>query len=146
MMDALAGLSAKDRMNAALGHSASNWYNGDAGGPVYPNKMLAVRAPDPNKPAGAAGFQQKPPPTYVCHRCNQSGHYIQFCPTNTDPDWKPTRLVAPKGVPTDRLRAVAKPAEGQEASGTYYELDGKWCVGLRAFISGGGSACALKTH
>ncbi len=26
-----------------------------------------------------------PPPTYICHRCNKSGHYIQFCPTNNDP-------------------------------------------------------------
>lgn len=24
------------------------------------------------------------PPNYVCHRCHKSGHYIKFCPTNTN--------------------------------------------------------------
>lgn len=24
---------------------------------------------------------------YVCKRCNKSGHYIQFCPTNNDPEY-----------------------------------------------------------
>ncbi|KAI1450416.1 hypothetical protein F5Y02DRAFT_426620 [Annulohypoxylon stygium] len=28
-----------------------------------------------------------PPPQYVCKRCHQSGHWIQFCPTNLDPVW-----------------------------------------------------------
>jgi hypothetical protein len=27
----------------------------------------------------------KPPPGYKCHRCKKDGHYIQFCPTNSDP-------------------------------------------------------------
>jgi len=27
----------------------------------------------------------KPPPGYRCHRCKKEGHYIQFCPTNSDP-------------------------------------------------------------
>lgn len=27
----------------------------------------------------------KPPPTYICHRCNQPGHYKDQCPTKGDP-------------------------------------------------------------
>ena len=27
----------------------------------------------------------KPPPGYICHRCQQPGHYIRSCPTNGDP-------------------------------------------------------------
>ena len=30
-----------------------------------------------------------PPPGYVCRRCNIKGHWIQACPTNDDPDFKP---------------------------------------------------------
>jgi hypothetical protein len=28
--------------------------------------------------------QRPPPPTYVCHRCQQTGHWINMCPTNGD--------------------------------------------------------------
>jgi len=28
-----------------------------------------------------------PPPTYICHRCNQPGHFINHCPTNGDPNY-----------------------------------------------------------
>ena len=32
---------------------------------------------------GAPTPSLKPPPAnYVCHRCNQKGHWIKFCPTN----------------------------------------------------------------
>ncbi|KAI1092711.1 hypothetical protein F5B19DRAFT_190020 [Rostrohypoxylon terebratum] len=31
--------------------------------------------------------QPNPPPQYVCKRCHQSGHWIQLCPTNLNPDW-----------------------------------------------------------
>ena len=27
----------------------------------------------------------RPPPSYVCHRCGQGGHFIRYCPTNGDP-------------------------------------------------------------
>ncbi|KAJ4975402.1 hypothetical protein NE237_000508 [Protea cynaroides] len=50
---------------------------------------------------GQAGLQQMTPPQgYVCHRCNVPGHFIQYCPTNGDPNYdfrkvKPTaRLVS----------------------------------------------------
>lgn len=28
-----------------------------------------------------------PPPNYECHRCGRPGHYIQNCPTNSDPNF-----------------------------------------------------------
>ncbi|XP_042503452.1 E3 ubiquitin ligase PARAQUAT TOLERANCE 3-like isoform X2 [Macadamia integrifolia] len=37
---------------------------------------------------GRAGLDAMTPPQgYVCHRCNISGHFIQHCPTNDDPNY-----------------------------------------------------------
>ena len=53
---------------------------------------------------GRAGFNV-PPPTYVCFRCNQTGHYISDCPTNGDPDYDKKRVRQPLGIPMSRLAA-----------------------------------------
>ncbi|XP_054810175.1 E3 ubiquitin ligase PQT3-like isoform X2 [Prosopis cineraria] len=50
------------------------------------------------------GLQQKtPPPGYVCHRCQVSGHFIQYCPTNGDPTYEFIRRVKP---PTGTSRSM----------------------------------------
>jgi protein MPE1 len=36
--------------------------------------------------------QKPPPPTYVCHRCQQTGHWINMCPTNGDPKFDFKRI------------------------------------------------------
>lgn len=51
---------------------------------------------------GRAG-NQIPPPNYVCFRCNQTGHYINQCPTNGDPEFDQKRLRNPVGIPMSRL-------------------------------------------
>lgn len=69
-----------------------------------------------------------PPPGYVCYRCGQkgktpqfhyfetnfansaSGHWIQVCPTNNDPEWnnKP-RVKRTTGIPRTFLQTIEKP-------------------------------------
>eukprot|EP00958_Prasinococcus_capsulatus_P020829 scaffold2756_cov376-Prasinococcus_capsulatus_cf.AAC.2 len=46
-----------------------------------------------------------PPPGYICFRCNQSGHWIQNCPTNGDPDYDVKRMKFPVGIPRTFLSA-----------------------------------------
>ncbi|XP_024539207.1 E3 ubiquitin ligase PQT3-like isoform X1 [Selaginella moellendorffii] len=54
------------------------------------------------------GFMRKTPPDgYVCHRCNEPGHYIQHCPTNKDPSYNIKRVKLPTGIP--RTMLVANP-------------------------------------
>lgn len=40
-----------------------------------------------------------PPSNYVCFRCGQKGHYIQFCPTNHDKTYDIVRIRKPTGIP-----------------------------------------------
>ncbi|XP_019150253.1 PREDICTED: zinc finger CCCH domain-containing protein 18-like [Ipomoea nil] len=53
---------------------------------------------------GRGGFERKtPPPGYVCHRCKVSGHFIQHCPTNGDPNFDIKRVKPPTGIPKSML-------------------------------------------
>ncbi|KAI0057472.1 DWNN-domain-containing protein [Artomyces pyxidatus] len=53
------------------------------------------------------------PPSYVCYRCGQKGHWIQDCPTNSDREFdnKP-RIKRTTGIPRSFLKAVDNPAPG----------------------------------
>ncbi|KAF2728128.1 DWNN-domain-containing protein, partial [Polyplosphaeria fusca] len=52
-----------------------------------------------------------PPPGYVCYRCQKKGHWIQACPTNDDPDFKPpVRAKRTTGIPRSRLKVVSPTA------------------------------------
>ncbi|XP_055827182.1 E3 ubiquitin ligase PQT3-like [Solanum dulcamara] len=52
-----------------------------------------IHSPDFGQSSNGYGFSRggmewkRPPPGYVCHRCNVPGHYIQHCPTNGDPNY-----------------------------------------------------------
>ncbi|XP_078158012.1 E3 ubiquitin ligase PARAQUAT TOLERANCE 3-like isoform X2 [Carex rostrata] len=46
---------------------------------------------------------RNPPPGYVCHRCNISGHFIQHCSTNGNPAYDPKRFKPPSGIPKSML-------------------------------------------
>lgn len=41
----------------------------------YPSKSVG------NKQGAATGHIRGPPPSYVCFRCGQRGHWLRFCPT-----------------------------------------------------------------
>ncbi|KAF9625600.1 hypothetical protein IFM89_024373 [Coptis chinensis] len=50
------------------------------------------------------GYERKTPPEgYVCHRCNTSGHFIQHCPTNGDPNYDRRVVKKPTGIPKSML-------------------------------------------
>lgn len=44
-----------------------------------------------------------PGPTYICHRCQQPGHFIKDCPTNADPNFELKRVRMPAGIPMTML-------------------------------------------
>ncbi|XP_070021459.1 E3 ubiquitin ligase PARAQUAT TOLERANCE 3-like [Nicotiana sylvestris] len=45
---------------------------------------------------GRGGMEwKKPPRGYVCHRCNEPGHFIQHCPTNGDPNYDIKKVKPP---------------------------------------------------
>jgi len=53
-------------------------------------------------------FQESrpPPPSYVCHRCNGVGHYINNCPTNGDPNYDFHKVKKATGIPRSFLKPV----------------------------------------
>ena len=50
----------------------------------------------------------QPPPGYTCHRCNEPGHLIKFCPKNNDPNYDFKKPKPNTGIP----RAFFQAAEG----------------------------------
>ncbi|KAI7871622.1 DWNN domain-containing protein [Spinellus fusiger] len=59
-----------------------------------------------------------PPPTYVCYRCGQKGHYINQCPTNGDKDYdKHPRIKRTTGIPRSFLKVIEEPKDAVK-SGT----------------------------
>lgn len=63
------------------------------------------------RPPSAAAFRGlpavPPPPYYVCFRCGQKGHYINNCPTNSDPTFDKPRVKKSTGIPRSFLKSVA---------------------------------------
>ncbi|WZY88053.1 hypothetical protein YC2023_044788 [Brassica napus] len=60
--------------------------------------------------------RKPPPPGYICHRCYVSGHFIQSCSTNGDPNYDVKRIKPHTGIPKSMLAAsgavaVLKPNE-----------------------------------
>ena len=70
----------------------------------------------------------QPPPGYVCHRCGESGHYIQHCPASADSDLSVIRVKRPTGIPRSMLKTIDAPQEG----GTELQLPGGKFVTLAA--------------
>lgn len=68
-----------------------------------------------------------PPPGYVCRRCNIKGHWIQACPTNDDPDFKPVfQAKRTTGIPQSFLKKVEKPIDEEAAKGVMLNADGEY--------------------
>jgi hypothetical protein len=101
---AVAGINEQERIQSLLVDAASNNYRPAPG-------------ERPHFGGGRGGGQHKrftmrgdgsgvPPPAYTCHRCGQTGHYIQQCPTNADPQYTHKRVKAAIGIPTSALELV----------------------------------------
>lgn len=77
----------------------------------------------------------KPPPQgYTCFRCGQKGHWIQACPTNTDPNWD-RRFKKTTGIPSSMLHKVekvldedGKPDFSKLPAGVMVNANGDWMV------------------
>ncbi|KAI0816962.1 DWNN domain-containing protein [Trametes gibbosa] len=69
------------------------------------------------------------PPSYVCYRCGQKGHWIQDCPTNNDRefDHRP-RIKRTTGIPRSFLKAVDNPTTGQLGQGVMVTPEGGYVV------------------
>ena len=52
-----------------------------------------------------------PPPSYTCYRCGLKGHFINFCPTNDDPNFKTPRIKKTTGIPKTFLKPASSPSE-----------------------------------
>lgn len=63
---------------------------------------------------------------YTCHRCGHKGHFINYCPTNNDPDFIPlSKRGCPSGIPKNRLRVVTDPTEIRKA---WITMDGQFVL------------------
>lgn len=64
--------------------------------------------------------------TYLCHRCNQPGHYISRCPTNGDKAFNVVRRSGCAGIPRSFLKAATEEEAKKDISimrasdGSYY--------------------------
>ncbi|THH16960.1 hypothetical protein EW146_g3757 [Bondarzewia mesenterica] len=69
------------------------------------------------------------PPSYVCYRCGQKGHWIQDCPTNSNREFdnKP-RIKRTTGIPRSFLKAVENPTGGQIGQGIMVTPEGGYVV------------------
>lgn len=70
-----------------------------------------------------------PPPGYVCFRCGQKGHYIAYCPTNTDANFDKPKLKKSTGIPRSFLKTVSANDESAGA-GVLITPDGSLVVAV----------------
>ncbi|KAH9479364.1 putative RING finger protein P8B7.15c [Psilocybe cubensis] len=69
------------------------------------------------------------PPSYVCYRCGQKGHWIQDCPTNSDREFdNRPRIKRTTGIPRSMLKAVENPNSSELTQGVMVTPDGGYVV------------------
>lgn len=68
--------------------------------------------------------QKAPPQNYICFRCGQKGHLIQFCPTNQDKNYDVVRVRKPTGIPKAFLVESNEKKEGNliDERGSYVKI------------------------
>ncbi|PPR08136.1 hypothetical protein CVT24_012350 [Panaeolus cyanescens] len=97
---------------------------------VYSNPRGAAfgRGGKPFQPHGPT-IDKPLPPSYVCYRCGQKGHWIQDCPTNSDRefDHRP-RIKRTTGIPRSMLKAVENPNGGEMTQGLMVTPEGGYVV------------------
>ncbi|PPQ96278.1 hypothetical protein CVT26_005665 [Gymnopilus dilepis] len=69
------------------------------------------------------------PPSYVCYRCGQKGHWIQDCPTNSDREFdNRPRIKRTTGIPRSMLKAVENPNGTELTQGVMVTPEGGYVV------------------
>ncbi|KAF2819598.1 DWNN-domain-containing protein [Ophiobolus disseminans] len=113
-------LSEADAEAAFLAESAQVW---DA-----QKETLSHVKPTYNKNRKPVNVPNHDPPTgYLCKRCLVKGHWIQACPTNDDPDFKPVfQAKRTTGIPRSFLKTVEKPVDEEAAKGIMLNADGEY--------------------
>lgn len=95
--------SEEDKVNAMFAAQGVQW--------SQTQQEMATKTPVFN-PRAAASVPEKPlPPHYICHRCGQRGHWIQNCPSLTDPNWEIKKVRRTTGIPRSMLRTVDRPPD-----------------------------------
>ncbi|KIL69274.1 hypothetical protein M378DRAFT_70091 [Amanita muscaria Koide BX008] len=69
------------------------------------------------------------PPSYVCYRCGQKGHWIHDCPTNHDRDFdNRPRIKRTTGIPRSMLKAIENPNSAELGQGIMVTPEGGYVV------------------
>lgn len=87
-----------DRISKMMTESTSHW--------VHTQQQSQSQHQVQRRVVRPKGPNPIPPPTYTCFRCGQSGHYINFCPTNEDPTFDRPRIKKTTGIPKAFLKIV----------------------------------------
>jgi protein MPE1 len=99
--------------------------------PIYnnPRGTSTGRGGKPFTPHQRPQPERPLPPSYVCYRCGQKGHWIQDCPTNSDREFdnKP-RIKRTTGIPRSFLKAVENPNKGEITQGVMVTPEGGYVV------------------
>ncbi|KKY24569.1 putative retinoblastoma-binding protein [Phaeomoniella chlamydospora] len=119
----------EERMRAIMGLEAQNW--------EQEKQQMATQQKvfygKPNQMKAANVPEGEPPHGYVCYRCGQKGHWIQACPTNSDPNFKgPVKIKRTTGIPRSFLTKVEKPkgdgTDLSELQGVMVNADGDFVI------------------
>ena len=130
----------EERMRAIMGLEAQNWeqekqqmatyvlipnHDSKKADILFRQQKVFYGKPNQGKPTNVP--EGEPPHGYVCYRCGNkgmfsfssttikllthgSGHWIQACPTNNDPNFKgPVRIKRTTGIPKSFLTKIEKP-------------------------------------
>ncbi|KAG6821425.1 hypothetical protein H0H93_010149 [Arthromyces matolae] len=85
--------------------------------------------PHTHTPHVAPQIDRPLPPSYVCYRCGQKGHWIQDCPTNNDRDFdNRPRIKRTTGIPRSMLKSVTTPTTGELGQGVMVTPEGGYVV------------------
>eukprot|EP00941_MAST-03F_sp_MAST-3F-sp1_P004072 g4072.t1 len=113
-----------------VGGSALSGSGGAPGGYLARGGRGSARLAGPSS-GGVKAAEKKiiniPPAGYICHRCDQTGHYKQDCPTWADPNWEPPRKrkVIPKGIPLSFMKEVDHTQLEEDDARTVVMMGGK---------------------
>ncbi len=142
-------MTEEEKLAAVFQAQTENWTNAQdelpqyvfSAGPKFhvtsnhSRRHLPAFKPGAKKPVNVPDHE--PPKGYVCYRCGESGHWIQLCPTNDNPEYdNRPRVKRTTGIPRSFLKTVDKATalgqmnEGDESkpSGIMVNAEGEYVI------------------